>query len=97
MMEDFEQELRNALTRKDPAVGFTARVLDATARRPARGHSWIAILAVAALLVMGIVWQRDRIVQERVAGEAAKANLKLALRITSEKLNKIQERVDRNE
>lgn len=103
MMEDFERELRNALTRKDPSAGFDSRVLEAAIKQPARATLWIgrlrwaSALAVAALLVMGIVWQRERVVQERVAGEAAKASLKLALRITSDKLSKIQERVDRNE
>ena len=66
---------------------------------------WISAFAVTAVLVLiGVGWQHqlalERIKQahlemeEREAGEAAKAKLVLALRITSAKLTEIQQKVD---
>jgi len=100
-MEEFEQHIRNSLARKEPSPWLEAKILAAAEdRRPRRlGRlRWVSAVAGAAVLIMGIAWQRERAIQERVAGEAAKERLKLALRITSEKLRKIQrEVVDRND
>jgi hypothetical protein len=105
-MEDFEQHLKNALARKNPSPWFEQKVMDAVARPlPQRGRAWFhfavhgrlrwtSALAAAAVLVTGVVWQRERMAEERAQGEAAKARLQLALQITSTKLRKIQERVD---
>jgi hypothetical protein len=95
-MEDFEQQIRNALARKEPSFGFETRVL-AAARRPNVRHGvwrWASALAAGIVLVMGITWEHERAVQERAAGEAAKERLKLALKITSMKLSKIQQKVE---
>ncbi len=68
-------------------------------------HRWISAFAATVVLVlMGVGWQHqlalERIKQvhlemeEREAGEAAKAKLVLALRITRAKLTEIQQKVD---
>jgi hypothetical protein len=67
---------------------------------------WVAGMAVAGLVGVGVgaEWQHsvqeERLkearfeAQQREAGEAAKAQLKLAFRITSAKLVEIQKRID---
>jgi hypothetical protein len=66
---------------------------------------WISAFAVTAVLVLiGVGWQHQqamerikqahREAEEREAGQAAKAKLVLALRITSAKLTEIQQKVD---
>jgi hypothetical protein len=102
-MDDFEQQIRNSLARKEPPAWLEAKILAAAQQAAERPWwqtrlRWVSALTAAAVLVTGLVWQRERAAQERIAGEAAKQRLKLALRITSEKLQKIQhEVVDRDE
>ena len=87
-MDWLEQELKQALARKEPSPDFAARVHAATRRRtvlPARG--WMA--AAAALVVIsgtGIAWRHHQ-------GMVAKERVMLAMRITADKLNHIQTRV----
>lgn len=99
MNDDFEQQLRDALHREQPPAWFEARVLSAvreqeTAPAPWFGLRWRWSLALAAVLVIAVVgWMQERATAERAAGEAAKARLELALRITSAKLKSIQHKV----
>jgi len=85
--------LKEAMRRQDPPVGFEARVLGMTRRRTT---SWKPWLAIAATLIIGggLGWQVDQERRDRVQGEAAKAKLELALRITSAKLQKIQKTIE---
>ncbi len=99
-MDDLEKQLIEALQRKEPSPGFEARVLAAVDRPKERTWGWPRLRWVAALatvvIALGAVEYR-REAAERAAGEAAKARLELALRITSEKLHKIQEQVNSGE
>jgi hypothetical protein len=104
-MDDFEQQLREALARKEPPAWFEAKVMAAAAREPERRRRWWgdwfaagrlrwAGAALATVMVAGgIAWERERAAEERAAGEQAKAKLELALRITSAKLRQIEQRV----
>ena len=91
---DFEQELKNALARKEPAKGFTERVLrqaSAAPRKPAL-RGWAAALAVAASLfagMFGIVRY-----EEHRKGEQAKDQLMLALRITAKTLDTVERKLN---
>lgn len=107
-----EDDLRQALKRKDPGVAFTQRVMarihqreaktPAAAKNPFRLFWWpltlrpvvagviVAVLAVGAWLG---VWQYQRI-QENLAGERAKQQAILALRIANAKLNHVFQRVN---
>lgn len=106
MNEDLEQQLRNALQRKDAPDWFEAKVLAAAAREQQTPRNffqklfagprlrWASAVAVVALAVSGVTWQHERAVKERAAGEAAKTRLELALRITSTKLHKIEQKLN---
>jgi len=86
-MDWLEEELKSALTRKEPSEDFDARVRVATA--PGKvvtmpGRRWLA--AAAAVIVMvgageGYQWHR---------GQVAKEQVMLAMRITGAKLNRVQ-------
>jgi len=93
-MEDFEQHLKNALGRKEQPAWFEAKVLAAATppqSRPQPYWRWAAALAAMILIGTGVLVQEER--QERAAGEAAKARLQLALKITVTELSKIQKTV----
>ena len=102
-MEDFERQLKNAMVRRDPPPWLEARVLAAAASaqpEPERAWwtrlgfarmRWAPALVAALVLLVGIFWQQDRTARQRAEGEAAKAKLETALRVTSVKLRKIQQ------
>jgi hypothetical protein len=94
-MDDFERQLRDSLRRKEPPAWFEARVLARTStKRPKPAFlRWIAATASACAIAAG-VWTDHR---EHVEGEAAKARLQLALKVTVTELGKIQRTVRRTE
>lgn len=54
----------------------------------------VAAMAAVVLLAVGLaLWQQHRIEQERREGEAARAQLIEALRVTSAKLNHVRTKV----
>jgi hypothetical protein len=98
-MDHLEQELKAALKKTDPSPFFEARVLAAAnrqagARKTTLRLRWFTAIVAMALVVMGVFWQHRQAVQERARGEAAKARLMLALRLTGAKLDEIREKVD---
>lgn len=105
-MNRLEDELRNALRREAPPPGFTDRVL-ARAAEQKRSWSFAALFGMRAMrwavagalaLVMvgaGFEYQKQR--EERVRGEAARAQVLLALRIAGTKLRFAQEKVQQLE
>ncbi len=95
-MEDFERQLRSALARKEQPASLDAKVFAAVARqRSERSVFWRwAAEMTAVVLIAGGFWLRyQHETQERAAGEAAKARLQLALKITVAQLSKIQKTV----
>lgn len=83
-MDWLEEELKNALARKEPAPGFDARVQRRLVRTMPR---WIA--AAAAIVVIagsGALYRRHQ-------GEQAKEQVMLAMRIAGAKLNDAQARM----
>jgi len=99
MMDDFEQQIKDALAKKEPSPFFETRVLGAV-KRQAREHRassrmwWASAVAAVLLLVTGSAWQHSRTVREEAAGKEAKARLELALKITSVKLQRISRKVE---
>lgn len=96
---DFEDQLRSALERKRPPADFVSRVVAAagsgSTRAAARAtwRRWVVVPIAASILVLavGLGQQQER--RERAQGEAAKAQLMQALRITSGKLERIQSKL----
>jgi hypothetical protein len=80
-MDWLEEELKQALARKEPAADFDARVRRRTVRTAPR---WLAAAAAVIVLAGGAGMYR------RHQGEQAKEQLMQAMRITGEKLNQVQ-------
>lgn len=88
-MDWLEQELKQALARKDPAPDFAARVHTRVRRKPVFVMPrWVAA-AAAVIVVAGSAeayrWHR---------GMEAKRQVMDAMRLTAAKLNQIQARVN---
>ena len=83
-MNDFEDRLRAALRRKDPPLGFAARVMERTSRPARRPRLVWAIGAIAAAVTVATfsvsTYQQRQ--EEKAARQAEQA-----LRIAAEKLN----------
>ncbi|MFB3829408.1 MAG: hypothetical protein ACE15B_21745 [Bryobacteraceae bacterium] len=100
---NLDQELKNALGRKEPPEGFAARVMAQVREREA-GPRWMAwfqkpvmawafAAAFCLMLLAGIQFQNARLEQAR--GEKAKEQLMTALRIAGQKLHEVQVKVNR--
>ena len=99
MMDDFEKQLKDALSRVGPSPFFEARVLGAVKRREREHRAssrlwWASAIAAVLLVVVGSLWQYERNTREEAAGKEAKARLELALRVTSVRLQKISRKVE---
>jgi hypothetical protein len=101
-MHDLEQKLQSALKRQEAPEQFADRIMArvSQAPKPRAGlwprftallrvpqFQWAAAGALALALVVGGMVEHHRIELERAQGEAAKIQLKQALRLASSKLN----------
>lgn len=96
-MSDFEQDLREALQRREPPDGFTERVMARVPREIPRrtgvGRHWMAIAATLCIGVVGTSsWQIHR---RQVEGERAKQELFYALAVASGKLDTARQMITR--
>jgi hypothetical protein len=101
MKMDIEKQLEAALRAQDPGPAFTHAVL-ARVRQPAIAQRfatrWRLPVALAASVLMALVgtWLIDhQLQQDRMI--VARQQLALALEITSEQLNQVQQKLSRNE
>ena len=79
-MDWLEQELTQALARKEPSAGFDGRVRARLHRRP----QWLAIAATILVMIGGgEAWRQHQ-------GQVAKEQVMTALRIAGSKLNRVQ-------
>jgi hypothetical protein len=82
-MDWLEQELTQALARKELAPGFDGRVRARLHRRP----QWLAIAATILVMIGGgQAWRQHQ-------GQVAKEQVMTALRIAGSKLNRVQAQV----
>jgi hypothetical protein len=98
--EELEKELREHLRARSAPAGFADRVMaripaERSSRSPLRFVTqpvwrWAAIAAVLAVTVLGGV-EHDR--QQRIAGEHAREQVLLALRIAGTTLREVQQKV----
>jgi hypothetical protein len=103
-MTPFEEQLKEALVRKEPSPGFANRVLERTKERQpgvptlirtwwfGRAWAWRLAPVMAALLLAsaGAVYQEH---ERTVRGELAKDKLLIAMRIAGSKLHETQQQV----
>jgi hypothetical protein len=103
-MNRLEDDLRIAMKREEPPEGFAERVLAKTETAKQRawsrifawpGLKWALAGAMCLILVVGGI-EYKRAQDERVRGEAAKEQLMLALRITADKLQLAQTKVQQH-
>jgi hypothetical protein len=103
--EDLERLLRQGLKPRQTPTGFTARVMARIPETPAGASLrkkrvfWVPMMRwAAAALVLGIAggsyWQHQQ--KERIAGERARNQLVLALRMSAATLNDVQHKVLRS-
>jgi len=97
-MSRLEDELRQALRRREPPAGFAERVLARAhpreSRRPSWFHwRWLAAAAALMVLVVGLYFFEER--RRRLEGERAKQQVMLALHLTGSKLRLAQQRIQR--
>ena len=95
---DLERELKSALSHERPSAGFADRVIRATVETPrqTRGAArrvWRGLAAAAVLAAVIGGWGL-RTIAERRAGERARDEVLLALRITSDKLQDARNHVN---
>jgi hypothetical protein len=99
-MNQFERELREQLQARSAPGGFADRVMARVPQRRATRETFLGFgvpvwrWAVAAVLVTGMVLgglEHDR--QQRMAGERAREQVLLALRITGSTLRDVQQKV----
>jgi hypothetical protein len=91
-MDWLEQELRDALNRKDPSPDFAERVrwsLHVQKHRPAHGLQWWLATAAAFVIVAGA----GGIGYRQHQGEEARREVMQAFRIAGASLNHIQTQV----
>ncbi len=99
-MDQFEQELREQLQARSAPSGFADRVMARVPQRRAPRETFLGFglpvwrWAVAVVLVAGMVLgglEHDR--QQRMAGERAREQVLLALRITGSTLKDVEQKV----
>ena len=96
-MRELDDELRHVLRREPPPPRFAARVVSRASRRqspPPRFTRWLAAAALVAAIAGGVQYRQFVTARaERAAGEAAKAQVIQALRITAGKLQMVRAKV----
>lgn len=95
-IEDFEQDLRQALQRHPAPPSLKRKVMErrrtqAPHRRTVTWQRLAASLALAAVVAGGFAW-RDR--EERRKGEAARQQVLTALRVTGHALNQMNAQLE---
>ena len=97
---NIEDTLRTALRPEDPGTDFTARVMariDAGEQQRQKQGRMLPMALAASVLVaaFGMVMLLQQQAEQRRI-ESAQQQLRLALEITSEQLNQVQQRLARN-
>ena len=99
-MSKFERDLHDAMRRKEPPPGFAGKVLARAREIDERDEGragwkwawrWVAAAAMVVMLVGGVsIYQEHR---RQLEAEKSKEELMVALRITSSKLQLVQEKL----
>ncbi len=92
-MERVEFELKEALARREPAAGFTERLMREVRAEPGPRHGpwrWVAAGAMAASLGLGVFVYNER---QAFAARQAEADLVLTLQLAGLKINQARDAV----
>lgn len=102
-MDEFETELRAQLQARSAPADFTERVMRRVEERKRR-RTWTFLwqpawrwAAVAVLLAMTVLGGLEHQRQQRIAGERARQQVLLALRITGTTLNQVQQKINQDQ
>jgi multidrug efflux pump subunit AcrB len=99
-MSNFERNLRDALRRREPPSGFAGKVLaragEIDERREARSvwkwsWRWVSVAALTVMFVGGVSLYQEH--QRQIQAEKSKEELMFALRLTSSRLQLVQEKL----
>ena len=99
-MNGFDDQLREALRRRQPPEDFSEKVLARIRQQPAPRprssfRAWMAAAAAAVMLMtVGLPAYREH--TRRIEGERAKEQVMLTLRMTGATLRTVQERVQQH-
>jgi hypothetical protein len=97
-VDQFDKDLRHALTRRAPPASLTEQILaKSRVRGKRRLIRWQWALAAAAALVLGAGLLSYRAHLRRIEGERTKEQVMFALRVTGSTLRNIQDRIVRSE
>ena len=88
-MEEFEQELKQALERRAAPVSLKGRIMARRAAQRPRSYGWqrLAAAVLLAAVLGGAAGWDVHVREERRRGEAAREQVLTALRITGHALN----------
>jgi hypothetical protein len=90
---NLDDELKSAMGREEPPLGFTQRVVARAQTKPVPKTGMFRMIwaaAIAAMLVIGFTAASE---YRQVKAERAASQAVVALRITAAKLNKTREKV----
>jgi hypothetical protein len=90
---NLDDELRSALRREDPPLGFTQRVVAQARSGPARKSAMPRMIWAAGLAAMLVIGFTSVSEYRQVQGERAARQAVVALRIAAEKLNMTRDKV----
>jgi len=101
-MNEFEDRLKEALQRREPPVGFAERVIAAVPSHrngPLLVMHWRSAMAIAAVLLVMFsagLFEWHRQAERARQAEAANRQLMFALKLAAEKLQRVQNRIERS-
>jgi len=102
MTNEFEDQLREALQRREPAAGFAERVIARVPQRrpgPFLVMRWRSAMAIAAVLLVMFsagLFEWHRQAERARKAEEANRQLMFALRLAAEKIQRVQNRIEKS-
>ena len=90
---NLDDELRSAMRREDPPLGFTQRVIARAQSKPVRKPAMFRMIWAAGLAAMLVVGFTAAFEYRQVKAERAASQAIVALRIAAAKLNMTREKV----
>jgi hypothetical protein len=90
---NLDDELRSAMRREDPPLGFTQRVVTRAQSKPVQKPAMVRMIWAAGLAAMLVIGFTAASEYRQVKAERAASQAVVALRITAAKLNMTRDKV----